>query len=152
MQPHRPEHLSPYAEECLRAVAERGLAHAERSALLEPPLREPSTSEFVDSLDDLVAAKMVALVERGARRDFRDIYMLCHENLATPDQCWLYWQRRQELAASDVDPRRARTAIETHLIRIEMHRPLPSITTPEARAEAEAVRSWFRGVFLNAGD
>ncbi|MHB0876895.1 MAG: nucleotidyl transferase AbiEii/AbiGii toxin family protein [Anaerolineae bacterium] len=123
---------------------------ASRSALIEPPTIEPSTSAYVDSLADPIAAKMTALVERGAPRDFRDIYMVCSKGLAMPSRCWAYWRKRQELAGSDADMTRARTAIETHLTRIEMHRPLTGIATPEARAEANALRSWFREVFLNA--
>jgi hypothetical protein len=45
---------------------------ARRSAQLEPPELAPWTDVLLDSLSDLVASKMVALVERGAPRDFRD--------------------------------------------------------------------------------
>ena len=40
---------------------------------------------------------MVALVERGARRDLLDIYTLCDEGLVTPSECWQLWRRRLEL-------------------------------------------------------
>src|SRR3954467_1655715 len=51
---------------------------ASRSAQLQPPTTLPWSDVALDSLPDLVASKMVALVERGAPRDFRDIYAVCH--------------------------------------------------------------------------
>ncbi len=47
---------------------------ARRSAQLQPSSPTPWVDVLFDSLPDLVASKMVALVERGAPRDFRDIY------------------------------------------------------------------------------
>ncbi|GAB4484796.1 MAG: hypothetical protein Fur0016_15740 [Anaerolineales bacterium] len=41
----------------------------------------------LDSLPDLIAAKMNALVERGAPRDFLDIFTLCRQNIAEPAEC-----------------------------------------------------------------
>ena len=105
---------------------------------------------LLDSLIDLVASKMVALVERGAPRDFRDIHQVCHEKLTTPVQCWQWWEQRQRLSGSDTDRYRARLAIETHLARIEQHRPLDSIDDPEQRGTAQHVRQWFQTEFLNA--
>ena len=92
---------------------------------------------------------MVALVERGAPRDFRDIFALCQAGLTTPEECWALWQRRQELASSDTDAARARLAVETHLIRIAQHRPLSEIEDLSSRTEAERVRHWFTGEFLD---
>jgi len=66
----------------------------------------------------LVASKVVALVERGAPRDFRDIHALCRAGLTTPQECWELWRRRQQLAASDTDSARARLAVQTHLARM----------------------------------
>jgi hypothetical protein len=127
-QPIQPTHLSSYAEICLQAIANQGLG---------------------GRLSLLVASKMVALVERGAPRDFRDIYALCRADLTTPHDCWALWERRQELSGSDVDRARARLAVETHLTRIALHRPLERIADPQQQAEAEQLRAWFRGVFLD---
>jgi hypothetical protein len=80
---------------------------AHRSAQLAPSQPVPWTDVWLDSFPDLVAAKMVALVERGAPRDFRDIHTLCHAGLTTPEQCWTLWRRRQQLAGSDTDAARA---------------------------------------------
>jgi hypothetical protein len=122
---------------------------ARRSAQLNPSTTSPWEDVLLDSFDDLVANKMIALVERGAPRDFLDIYRLCSEALITPSRCWLLWSKRQQLAGSDTDHARARLAVLTHLARIEQHRPLENITNDFARAEAERVRMWFNEVFVD---
>jgi hypothetical protein len=123
---------------------------AHRSAQLEPPAPSPWMNVLLDSFPDLLASKTVALVERGAPRDFRDIHALCQAGLTTPQRCWELWRRRQHLAGSDTDSDRARLAIETHLARIAQHRPLTEITDPKQRAEAKQVRTWFAEEFLDA--
>jgi hypothetical protein len=123
---------------------------ADRSAQIEPSTLLPWVDVDLDSFVDLVASKMVALVERGAPRDFRDIEALCRAGLTTATECWRLWRQRQEKAGSDTDPRRARLAIETHLARIAQHRPLGEIQDREQRAAAEQVRTWFLTEFLDA--
>lgn len=123
---------------------------AQRTAQLLPSVSAKWTDVLLDSFPDLVASKMVALVERGAPRDFRDIYSVCQAALTDPTQCWQWWKDRQGLAGSDVDAARARLAVETHLSRIEKHRPLAQISDPDQRADAERVRIWFNTEFLNA--
>jgi hypothetical protein len=123
---------------------------AHRSAQLQPSVNAEWTNVLLDSLTDLVASKMVALVERGAPRDFRDIFQVCQEKLTTPVQCWQWWEQRQLLAGSDTDHYRARLAVETHLARIEQHRPLDNIGDPQQRDTAQQVRHWFLPEFLNA--
>jgi hypothetical protein len=123
---------------------------AERSAQLEPSSTLPWADVAIDSLPDLVASKMVALVERGAPRDFRDVYALCHSGLMTAQQCWTLWALRQRRAASDIDRDRARLAVETHLARIAQQRPLHTIADLAKRAEAERVRAWFSKELLDA--
>lgn len=122
---------------------------ANRSAQLTPPTQAPWIAVLLDSFQDLVASKMVALVERGAPRDFRDIFALCQAGLVTPQECWHLWLRRQQLAGSDVDATRARLAVETHLSRIAKHRPLAQIEALEHREEARRVRDWFAKEFLS---
>jgi len=122
---------------------------ARRSAQLEPSIPSPWEGILLDSFDDLVASKMLALVERGAPRDFLDIYNLCDERVATPSHCWQLWLRRQALAGSDTDSARARLAIMTHLARIEQHRPLAQIIDDSQRDEAEQVRRWFKEEFVH---
>lgn len=123
---------------------------AERAAQLHPSQPARWVDVLLDSLPDLIASKMVALVERGAPRDFRDIYALCQSGLTQPEECWSLWQRRQELARSDADPQRARLAVETHLARIAQHRPLDQIADPHERASAARLRAWFATEFLDA--
>lgn len=123
---------------------------ARRPAQLEPSEPAPWVPVLLDSFPDLVASKLVALVERGAPRDFRDVYALCQAGLTTPHECWELWRRRQRLAGSDTDAGRARLAVETHLTRIAQHRPLERIADPHQRAEAARVRAWFAQEFLNA--
>ncbi len=123
---------------------------AQRSAQLNPSTFLPWVDVQLDSFPDLVASKMVALVERGTPRDFRDIYALCQADLTTPVQCWQWWQKRQNLAGSDTDTHRARLAVETHLTRIALHRPLAEIKDKAQQTAAEQLRNWFTTEFLNA--
>lgn len=125
---------------------------ASRSTRLEEPSRAGWIDVALDSLADLVASKMTALVERGAPRDFLDIYTLCQAGLLSVSECWALWQRRQSLAGSDTDASRARLAIETHLERIAVHRPLDKIADPEQRQQAQQVRDWYSSVFLQVRD
>ena len=122
---------------------------AQRSVQLQASIPAIWIGVLLDSFSDLVASKMVALVERGAPRDFRDIYALCQANLTTPTQCWQLWQQRQQLADSDTDTRRARLAVETHLARIALHRPLTQIADSAQQSAAEQVRTWFTKEFLD---
>lgn len=127
-----------------------GFQIARRSAQLEPSVLSPWPDVLLDSFPDVMASKMVALVERGAPRDFRDVYAVCQAGLVTPGECWELWRRRQQLADSDTDSARAKLAVETHLARIAQHRRLEQITDPRQQAEAEGVRAWFANEFLNA--
>lgn len=124
---------------------------ATRSAQLEPTVDAPWPDELqLDAFPDLVASKMVALVERGTPRDFRDIYTLCRVGLTDAAECWRLWEQRQQIAGADTDHARARLAVQTHLSRIAQHRPLEQIEDAEKRREAEQLRTWFETDFLNA--
>jgi hypothetical protein len=74
---------------------------------------------------------------------------LCQANLTTPEQCWQLWLQHQQLADSDTDTHRAHLAVETHLARIALHRPLTQISDLTQQAEAEQIRTWFTEEFLN---
>ena len=124
---------------------------AERSVQLEDPVSTQWTGVQLDSLNDLIASKMVALVERGAPRDFLDIFAVCEADIATPRACWRLWQTRQARTGGSTSFSRAKLAITTHLKRIELRRPLYSIDDQRPRNEAEKTRNWFRKEFLNAG-
>ncbi len=121
-----------------------------RSVRLEPSMTLPNLNVLTDGLDDLLASKMTALVERGAPRDFRDIFTACHANIVTPQRCWELWSRRQELAGSDTNVTRAKLAIETHIARIAQLRPLDRIENAEQREHAQRLRTWFSEELLHA--
>jgi len=122
---------------------------AERSVQLEESQVAPLQGSFlIDSLADLIASKMVALIERGAPRDFRDIHALCEAGLSAPNACWELWKKRCDRSGLDSSPSRARLALETHLERIELQRPLSGIAESAGRERAAAVRSWFRKELL----
>ena len=123
---------------------------AHRSAQLEPSINSSWQGVLLDSFTDLVANKMVALVERGAPRDLLDIYTLCDEGLVTPSECWQLWRRRQELANGNTEAIRAKMAVQVHVARITKYRPLEKIADPVARAAAAKVRTWFKTEFLDA--
>jgi hypothetical protein len=123
---------------------------ASRSARLGTPQLAPWTDVLLDSFQDLIASKMVALVERGAPRDFRDIHAVCQNQLCTAVECWELWRQRQQRAGGSTDSDRARLAVRTHLGRIAAQRPLASIEDPEERAAAARVRTWFEKEFLDA--
>lgn len=125
---------------------------AARTAILEEPILAGWIDIPLDSLSDLAASKMVALVERGAPRDFLDIYTLCQSELLSIVECWSLWRRRQILSGSDIDLNRARLAIETHLERISLHRPLENITDSGQRQHARQLREWFLSAFLQVDD
>jgi hypothetical protein len=93
---------------------------------------------------------MAALVERSAPRDSRDIYAPCRAGLTTPQGCPQFWRQRQHIAGGDSDAARTRLALETHLTRIALHRPLDQIPDSQRREETERTRAWFREHFLNA--
>ena len=54
------------------------------------------------------------------------------------------------MADSDTDHHRARLAVETHLARINQHRPLEKIDALQQRTAAQQVRHWFQTEFLDA--
>lgn len=125
---------------------------AARSARLEDPISAGWIDIPLDSLADLAASKMVALVERGAPRDFLDIYQICQTGLLSIVECWSLWRKRQSLSGSDTDLARARLAIESHLERIALHRPLEQITDPDKHEQARQLRMWFQKDFLQVKD
>ena len=121
---------------------------ASRSVQIEKSVSANWINVPLDSFADLVASKMIALVERGSPRDFLDIFSICQAELVTVHECWSLWHKRQMLANSDVNMGRARLAIETHLARIATHRPLNKIANAPEREQAEKLRTWFLKNFL----
>jgi len=84
---------------------------AERSSHIEPSVSLPWVAVSMDAFSDLLASKMVALVERGAPRDFRDIFAVSQAELVTPTGCWELWRTKQRLSDQDLGTERARLSI-----------------------------------------
>lgn len=121
---------------------------ASRSALLNSTVESPWHPIQLDSYDDLIASKMTALIERGAPRDFLDIYESCKQKLITVQDCWELWQKRERLRGNEnMDKKIGCEALLLHLKRIEKIRPLESIENLEKRESAEKVRKWFKNEF-----
>ena len=118
---------------------------ASRDRWLDAPLAAAWAPVRIETLRDNVAAKMTALVERGAPRDMRDIYQLCHQGLVSVDECWSLYVEKHPAAAT----REAGAKVRHSLERLEMQRPLDTITDDAQRAAAEALRRWFRDVFCS---
>ncbi len=121
---------------------------AVRSAAIEEPVPSPWPGIAVDTIPDLVASKMAALVRCGASRDFRDIYMLCQHGLMDVARCWELWRARQLAAGEDADARPAACAVQSNLERITTARPLGAIADRTERAAAEKVRTWYAKEFV----
>jgi len=91
---------------------------------------------------------MTALIERGAPRDFLDIYEICNKKLVTISRCWELWQER-EIKRGVIEPDQliGYEAILLHLRRIEKSRPLETIADLNQRNHANQVRVWFKNEF-----
>jgi hypothetical protein len=115
---------------------------AVRDIELEQPLRSPWGRFPIETADDNIAAKMNALVNRGAPRDFRDIREIVRAGIASVDRCWHLW------AAKNLgrDAGEARREVQRLLAGIEARRPL-GLLKPDERESALDLRRWFRDVF-----
>ena len=121
---------------------------ARRSVVLEEPDESPWKPILLDSLKDLIASKMAALIQRGIPRDFMDIHEICIHEIATVSECWNWWREREKKrGVSEVVFGEAREAVLLHLNRIERMRPLDSIKEDQERDRAFGVRRWFKDLF-----
>lgn len=117
---------------------------APRSLYLCEPVLSPWPPLLLESFQDNIAAKMNALVNRGAPRDFLDIQRAVEEGLLTVEDCWTLWQRRnpEETITSGHEK------VLFHLAALETRRPLVQIQDPAERERVSQTRSWFRERFL----
>ena len=113
-----------------------------RDVAIESPVASPWGRFPIETPADNIAAKMNALVNRGAPRDFRDIREIVAARLATPERCWELWIAKNP--GRDVGD--ARLAVQHWLAGIEARRPLGRIG-PDDRGRAAELREWFRDVF-----
>src|SRR5262245_14445337 len=94
---------------------------SKRDVQLDQPLPSHWPPVVIESFRDNLGAKMNALVERGAPRDFVDVFEVCQRGLATVDECWLTWTAKNPGQSA----REARAKVLGRLSAIEARRPLP---------------------------
>lgn len=98
---------------------------------------------WIETLRDNVASKMTALVQRGAPRDFLDIYQLCTRNVVSMAECWTWFMEKNPGVTVD----EAKRKIIARLAMIETTRPLETIAGDAAREQSARVRDWYHCVF-----
>jgi hypothetical protein len=99
---------------------------------------------MIETLRDNVGAKMNALVDRGAPRDFVDIERVVTSGLVSSSQCWGLWSEKNSGAPIEA----ARQKVMFHLAALESRRPLESIADTHERQETQKRRAWFKNEFL----
>jgi hypothetical protein len=100
----------------------------------------------IETLRDNVASKMTALVQRGAPRDFLDIYQVCTRGVSSMAECWTWFLEKNPGVTVD----EAKRKIIARLAMIETTRPLETIEAGTAREHATCVRDWYHRVFATA--
>ena len=119
-----------------------------RDIQLEAPRPAEWTPMLIETFRENLAAKMRALVVRGAPRDFADVAALCRAGLVTPDECWALWREK----TPDGKISEGRMAALRLLELIATRRPLENIADPEQRRRAEDVRRFIREEFCAMRD
>ena len=109
-----------------------------------------STTVSLDGFSDLVANKMVTLVERGAAQDFLDIYTLCYEGLTTASQCWQLWKLRQESTDYTAKTVWAKTTVLNHIAHLTKKHSLEQVSDPIECSAQSHICMWFQTDFLDA--
>ena len=115
----------------------------ERDVELDPPIPSPWSPVLIETLRDNIGAKMNALVNRGAPRDFVDIRAVVTAGIASIDEVWDLWQQK----SLGLDSVAARQQVLNHLESIELRRPLNQVAVERREATASS-RQWFREEFL----
>jgi hypothetical protein len=119
---------------------------AVRDIALDAPQLSPWAPILIETLRDNLASKMNALVGRGAPRDFLDINNAVKSGLISAQDCWRLWRLKNP--GQQIADAKAKTRL--YLENLELRRPLDKIADPAERANALAVREWFRREFLQA--
>lgn len=114
-----------------------------RSVELEPPQASDWPPILIETLNDTVASKMNALVNRGSPRDYTDIYQIVRSGHMKIDQCWSLWKRKNH----DGSLESAKQKVLLHLAGLEQRRPLARITDENERQKATTIRGWFHDEF-----
>jgi hypothetical protein len=123
-----------------------------RSVEIGEPVPSPWGRFPIETLDDNIASKMMALVARGAPRDFVDIKEIVDARLVSASRCWELWAEKKP--GIELDD--ARVRVQTHLARIEARMPIERLPV-ERREAAAQLRAWYRDEFtaplaVNRGD
>lgn len=113
-----------------------------RSVEIREPVRSPWGRFPIETLDDNIASKMMALVARGAPRDFLDIKEIIDSGLVSVARCWELWAEKKP--GIELDD--ARVRVQTHLARIEARMPIKRLPA-ERRGAAAELRAWYRAEF-----
>ncbi len=116
---------------------------AVRSVAVDEPQPSAWPPILIETLADNIGAKMNALINRGAPRDFLDINTVVEAGLLTPARCWELWQAKNPAAPVEA----ARQNLMLHLAGLEARRPLATIADPAERERAQRVRQWFTDTF-----
>lgn len=111
-----------------------------RSVAVDEPLPSVWAPVWIESFRDNLGAKMNALVGRGAPRDFTDVFEVCRRLLASPNDCWSLWQRKNP----DQAVHEAKSRVLHHLEQIAARRPVASLGDLAERERAEQLRAWVR--------
>jgi len=112
---------------------------AVRDVTLEDAVPSSWPPIAIETLRENIGAKMNALVNRGAPRDFLDVYEVVTRGLLTVEDCWHLWQAKNKSGSID----RAQQDVLASLARIEQRRPLDSLPMQE-KEKAKLVREWVR--------
>ncbi len=115
---------------------------AVRSVEIEPPIPSPWGKIPIETLEENIGAKMTALVNRGAPRDFVDVKAVVDAGLVTTERCWQLWLAKNP----DSTPDEGKMAVQSHLASLIARTPLERLA-PERQAEARTLRAWYEHDF-----
>ena len=118
-----------------------------RDIQLDAPQPADWPPMLIETFRENLAAKMRALMHRGAPRDFSDIAALCGAGYVTVADCWALWL--QKTPGGRIDE--ARAAALGKIEEIAARRPLDRIGDRDQRAKAGAVRRFVREEFCARG-
>ena len=114
-----------------------------RDVQLDPPTGAHWPPLHLETFRENLAAKMRALVHRGAPRDFTDVAAVCGAGIVTPEECWELWLAK----TPDGKISEAKMAVLRLLEQIAVRRPVEDIPNGEQRRRAAEVRRFIRDEF-----
>jgi hypothetical protein len=115
---------------------------AVRDITLEEPLASAWSPILIETLRENMGSKMNALVNRGAPRDFMDVYEVVMRGLMSGPECWRLWQLKNPEGSVE----QAKADVLAALQRIVQRRSVDSLSGPEREA-AIALRTWYSQEF-----